>query len=112
MVWDKGFGAACDGNDSAVTTSVMTAGRHLDDARDAIPMVLTIEEAARVLRISRSGAYVLARRYLESQGRSGLPVLVFGSNSLRVPRWALLQLLETGEVPRLAQDAARVRRAG
>jgi hypothetical protein len=72
--------------------------------RDAIPMVLTIEEAARILRISRSGAYGLARRYLATQGTAGLPVVVLRNNSLRVPRWALLHLLETGDLPCLTSN--------
>jgi Helix-turn-helix domain len=79
----------------------MPTPRLVDEVRDAFPIVLTIEEAAQILRISRSGAYGLARRYLATRGTAGLPVVVLGNNSLRVPRWALLHLLETGELPQL-----------
>ncbi len=62
---------------------------------DELPEVLTIEEAAKVLRISRGAAYALARQWLDSGGRQGLPVVRLG-RSLRVPRAALLRLLDVG----------------
>jgi excisionase family DNA binding protein len=62
---------------------------------DELPDVLTVEEAARVLRISRGAAYELARQWRVSGGLHGLPVVVLG-RSLRVPRAALRQLLEVG----------------
>jgi hypothetical protein len=65
----------------------------------ATPLV-TIEEAARVLRIGRSLAYELAHEYEASSGVSGLPVIRLGG-CLRVPRWALLELVLTGRVVRL-----------
>lgn len=58
--------------------------------------MLTIEEASQVLRIGRGAAYALARRWNASGGREGLPVVRFG-RSLRVPRAALLRLLDIGE---------------
>jgi hypothetical protein len=39
------------------------------------PQTLTVEEAARVLRIGRTAAYALAREWRATNGRSGLPVL-------------------------------------
>jgi excisionase family DNA binding protein len=60
---------------------------------DELPEVLTIEEAAKVLRIGRGAAYALARQYLATDGREGLPVVRLGG-SLRVPRAKLLALLE------------------
>lgn len=72
---------------------------------DAQPVLLTVDEAAGVLRISRSLAYDLARRYEMTDGRAGLPVLRLGS-CLRVPRWALAELIATGQVVRLADAAA------
>lgn len=58
-----------------------------------LPDVLTVEEAAKVLRIGRGAAYDLARRWRVTNGREGLPVISFG-RSLRVPRAALLSLLD------------------
>jgi hypothetical protein len=57
------------------------------------PPVLTVSEAARVLRISRSAAYALVREYLASKGESGLPVLRLGDRSLRVTRASVLRLV-------------------
>jgi hypothetical protein len=62
--------------------------------------LLTIDEAARVLRIGRSLAYQLARQYEASGGVSGMPVIRLGG-VLRVPRWALVELVLTGRVVRL-----------
>ena len=61
--------------------------------------VLTVEEAAAVLRISRNVAYALAREWRETDGASGLPCLELG-RSLRVPRSALDQLLASTKRPR------------
>jgi excisionase family DNA binding protein len=70
-----------------------------------VPDFFTVEEAARILRISRSTAYRLVRLYLETGGREGLPVVVVGG-LYRVPRLALEQLAggpvhlpEVAEVP-------------
>lgn len=62
--------------------------------------LLTMEEAARVLRIGRSLVYQLATEYVTSGGTSGVPVIRLGG-CLRVPRWALLELALTGRVVRL-----------
>jgi hypothetical protein len=53
-----------------------------------VPDFLTVEEAARVLRIGRTAAYALARVWRETSGREGLPVVPVG-RLLRVPRAAL-----------------------
>jgi excisionase family DNA binding protein len=57
-----------------------------------LPEVLTIEEAAEVLRIGRTAAYGLARQWRATGGQAGLPVVELG-RTLRVPRSALEQLL-------------------
>ena len=62
---------------------------------DELPPVMTVEEAAAVLRIGRNAAYDLARRWRETDGREGLPVVSLG-RTLRVPRAALLRLLDAG----------------
>ena len=69
----------------------------VDVADDDLPL-LTVEEAAQMLRIGRSLGYELARRYVVSGGREGLPVIRVGSTCLRVPRWALMELVLTGRV--------------
>ena len=49
-----------------------------------VPDFLTVEEAARVLRIGRTAAYQQAHLWLDT-GRQGLPAMRVGG-SLRVPR--------------------------
>jgi len=49
-----------------------------------VPDFLTVEEAARVLRIGRTTAYLLANRWLDT-GCEGLPAERIGG-SIRVPR--------------------------
>ncbi len=55
--------------------------------------VLTVEEAAGILRISRNAAYALAREWRATGGKTGLPCIVLG-RCLRVPRTALRQMLD------------------
>lgn len=55
------------------------------------PLLLSVEEAASVLRIGRTCAYELARRYEATGGQEGLPVIRLG-RLLRVPRAGLLRL--------------------
>ncbi len=66
------------------------------------PHTLTVEEAAKVLRIGRTAAYALAREWRATNGRSGLPVLELG-RTLRVPRAALEAML-TGSPPSSRSD--------
>jgi hypothetical protein len=70
--------------------------------------LLTVAEAAQTLRIGRSLAYQLARDYLRTGGSAGMPVLRLGRSSLRVPRWALMELVTTGRVVRLCDAEAPV----
>jgi hypothetical protein len=66
------------------------------------PLLHTIEEAGDVLRVGRTLAYALARRYEETDGLEGLPVIRLG-NCLRVPRWALLELALNGRTVPLGE---------
>ena len=60
--------------------------------------VFTIEEAATILRISRSAAYDLARQWRTTGGEHGLPCIRLG-HTLRVPRPALRALLDASGPP-------------
>lgn len=51
--------------------------------------LLTIPEAARFLRIGRSAAYDLARRFEATGGNEGIPCIRIGRRLLRVPLDAL-----------------------
>jgi hypothetical protein len=55
---------------------------------DPVPDLLTLEEAARVLRIGRTAAYAQARVARETDGRAGIPNITIGGQ-YRVPRGAL-----------------------
>ncbi len=57
------------------------------------PEVLTVPEAAALLRIGRNAAYLLARQWIATGGQEGLPCIELG-RSLRVPRPALRQMLD------------------
>ena len=70
---------------------------------DNLPDMLRVDEAAEVLRISRSRAYEEVNRYLRTGGAEGLPVIRIG-RSLRVPKWALLAWIDAQLG--LAPDAA------
>ena len=59
---------------------------------EAVPVLLTVEEAGVLLRIGRTKAYAMAREWRETDGRSGLPVVDLG-HVLRVPRRALEDLI-------------------
>jgi hypothetical protein len=56
------------------------------------PDVLTVVEAARIVRIGRTAAYDRANEYLDTDGASGLPVKRIGKQ-LRVPRHMLEEYL-------------------
>jgi hypothetical protein len=58
----------------------------------AVPELLTVEEAARLIRVGRTKAYAMTREWRATGGRSGLPVVDFG-HVLRVPRHALEALI-------------------
>ena len=60
---------------------------------DEFPELLTVEEAAAVLRVGRTSAYQLAHQWRATDGECGLPVITLG-RLLRVPRAALLRIIE------------------
>ena len=72
----------------------------LTEAGEPHPL-LTVDEAARIMRVGRSRAYALAHEYINSGGTAGMPVIVFGPGCFRVPRLALIELIATGRVVRL-----------
>ena len=59
---------------------------------DAPAPVLTIDEAATILRISRNAAYAAAREWRATGGKTGIPCIEIG-RTLRVPRADLDRLL-------------------
>jgi excisionase family DNA binding protein len=66
---------------------------------EELPEFLTVEEAAQVLRIGRTSAYLLTQQWRYTGGREGLPVTRLG-RLLRVPRAALVRLAQAGgEMP-------------
>ncbi len=60
-----------------------TAGRE--------PRFLTVEEAAAALRIGRTSAYALVKRWLATSGREGIPAVRLGK-TIRVPQAAIERL--------------------
>ena len=59
---------------------------------DTSTEVLTVDEAAAILRISRNAAYAAARQWRTTGGKAGLPCIEIG-RTLRVPRTELDRLL-------------------
>ena len=74
---------------------------------EELPELLTVEEAARFLRVSRGVGYQMARRFLDTNGAHGLPVLRIG-RQLQVPKRQLERLLN-GEIALQAQAAQPAR---
>lgn len=65
------------------TTPIDLASRRRKPAPPAtltgLPLMLTVSEAAAVLRISRTSAYKLAEEWRFTKGTSGLPTVRLGS---------------------------------
>ena len=59
---------------------------------DTSTEVLTIDEAAAILRISRNAAYAAPRQWRDTGGKVGIPCIEIG-RTLRVPRTELNRLL-------------------
>ncbi len=87
-----------------------------DSKRRSNPFeLLTVMEAAEELRVGRTRIYEMVAEYIESDGTAGLPVILFGPRSRRVPRWALDELMATGRVVNLREvrfDRRGLRDAG
>ena len=77
---------------------------------DQYPELLTIEEAAEYLRISRALGYQLARQYRITDGQAGLPVVQLG-RCLRVPRRALARFVTNGGIKPSHRPTATYRSA-
>ena len=70
---------------------------------------LRVEEAARLLRISRTSAYALANRWLDTDGADGLPAVRLG-RSIRIPTAAIERLADPDATPSPVAAPARRRR--
>jgi hypothetical protein len=58
---------------------------------DDLPPFLRIEQAQELTQLGRSQIYELTRRWRETGGKEGIPVVQFG-RSLRIPTAGLLRL--------------------
>jgi excisionase family DNA binding protein len=67
---------------------VSTSQKDLTLSSATPPDFLTVDEAARIVRIGRTTAYDIARLYEATSGADGLPVIRVGKQ-LRVPRCRL-----------------------
>lgn len=72
-----------------------SAGADRRPLADIAARVLTVEQAGRLLGLSRASAYRAVHRWLETGGAEGLPVVVISHRRLVVPVAALQRLLET-----------------
>jgi hypothetical protein len=63
-----------------------------------VPLMLTVAEAAEILRISRTSAYKLAEEWRYTHGASGLPTVRLGGRVLvrRVDLAVIVGLNESG----------------
>lgn len=72
--------------------------RRASNEIEALPLVLTVDEVAEILRIGRGAVYELIHRHDAHNETNGLRAVRVG-RKLRVPRQALLEFL------RLAEDS-------
>ena len=68
----------------------------------SLPDFMTVDEAAKVVRLGRTAAYAAAARFEATGGAEGLPVVRFG-RLLRVPR-AQLERIAGGALSDNAPD--------
>jgi hypothetical protein len=79
-----------------------TGSRPADGAGvEPAPRFLTVDEAARALRISRTAAYELTARWLATEGREGVPCIRLG-RTLRVPQAAIDRMAQGYDAPEWA----------
>ncbi len=64
-------------------------------AAGALPDLLTVEEAAVLLRVGRNQAYQLTRQWRATRGERGLPVIEIGPHCFRVPLHGLEEFAGT-----------------
>ncbi len=64
-----------------------------------LPLMLTVTEAAEVLRVSRTTAYKLVELHQTSNGRTGLPHVRFGTR-------VMVRRVDLAEIVGLPPDAA------
>ena len=74
------------------------------DDWEQLPLLLTVAEAGRLLRVGRSHAYNQVTLYFTSGGTDGIPALRLGG-LLRIPKHALHELVTTGRDVQLIADA-------
>ena len=79
-------------DDIDVTSSMNTLASSKTAAE---PYMLTVKDAAALLGIGRTLAYQLVRRYVETGGAEGIPVVRVG-RLWRVPRQALFEQIQRG----------------
>jgi excisionase family DNA binding protein len=72
---------------------------------------LRVEDAARLLRISRTSAYALARQWFDSGGADGLPAVRIG-RSIRIPAVALDRPADLDSVAASDERSLDLRDAG
>ena len=79
----------------------------MDDAWADLPMLLTVDEAARLLRVGRSHAYNQTTLYFETGGLDGIPAIRIGG-VIRVPKHALHELITTGRLVQLIDHSPSI----
>ena len=58
---------------------------------DDLPPFLRIDQVQELTQLGRAQVYALAKRWRDTDGREGMPVVEFGRN-LRVPTAALMRM--------------------
>jgi hypothetical protein len=66
---------------------------------------LRVEDAARLLRISRTSAYAQARQWFDTGGAAGLPAVRIG-RSIRIPAIVLDRLADVDHAARSGESPA------